>query len=351
MPDHFFLKALDMPGMGERAFVYAKACGMIGKSFTGSGISRLNGVGRLNDLDRLIFSADAKDLPERELLFDLERRITRRAIDQIVRVISAFSHVPEFLARLVQSYENADLKTLLNSWAVKDAKVPPPADLGSFRTINFDAYPDLDAVLKNTEYQWILDRKDEITDSSKLALLSIEIDHQYYVNLWNSLLKLPPKDTISIKKIIEEEISVRNIVWALRLQTYYNMNADTIAEQLIDIPLGTRERSLAQDAFDCLNFPPDSYDDWMRWRRSAFVNTESTYGAWTVDPRYVQNASAKYLYTLAKRFFHQRPFAIDTAACFIKIKQYEEDLLTSIAEGLGLGMTAQDVLAMLEVTQ
>ena len=70
-----------------------------------------------------------------------------------------------------------------------------------------------------------------------------------------------------------------------------------------------------------------------------------------MEPRYVQNESAKYLYRLAQRLFHRRPFAVDTAACFIKIKQFEEDLLTSVAEGLGFGMTAQDVLAMWEVKQ
>ncbi len=338
-----------MPGMGERAFVYAKACGMIGKSFIGSGISKLNTVGRLNDLDRMIFSADAKDLPERELLSDLEMRIIRRSAAQIVSIVSSFSDVPEFLARLVQSYEIADLKTMLYALAVKDAKLPNMAELGAFGTIKFDAYPNLDVMLKNTEYRWILDKKDDIPDGAKLVLISIKIDKQYYVNLWNSLLDLPKNDTISIKKIIEEEIAIRNVVWALRLRTYYNMDAEKITERLIDIPLGKGKKSLAQDALDCLDFALDSYDDWTKWKRFAFVNTESRQRTWSVDPRYVQNAGARYLNTLAKRLFHRRPFAIDTAACFIKMKQYEEDLLTSVAEGLGLGMTAQDVLAMLEV--
>jgi vacuolar-type H+-ATPase subunit C/Vma6 len=338
-------------GMGERAFVYAKACGMLGKSYIGQGISKLHTVTRLNDLDRLIFSADSKDLPERELLPDLERRIIRRSVNQIITIISAFANVPELLKRLVQSYEVADLKTMLNAVSAKDAKIPPMTELGDFGSINFAAYPDLNLMLKNTEYEWILKREDEIADNSRLVLLSIEIDQHYYINLWNALLKLPKKDTVSIKKIIEEEIAIRNIVWALRFRTYYQMDDEKIEDRLIDIPLGKGKRSLAQDALDSMDFPLDHYEDWTTWKRAAFVNTELGQKEWNIDPRFVQNASAKYLHLLAKKLFHRRPFAIDTAACFIKIKQYEEDLLTSVAEGLGFGMTAHDVLTMLEVTQ
>ncbi len=340
-----------MPGMGERAFVYAKACGMIGKSYTGSGLSKLNTVGRLNDLDRLIFSEGSKDLPERELLPDLEWRIICRTVNQIVRIVSFFSDVPDFLVKLVQSYEISDLKAMLNAWVAKDPKLPHTADLGSFGTIHFDAYPDLDLMLKDTEYHWILDRKDDIADSKKLVLLFIEIDRQYYVNLWNSLLSVPKNDCISIKKIIEEEISMRNVIWSLRLKTYYNMDTEKIAEKLVDISLGKGKKSLADDALECMQFAPNSYDDWSGWKRAAFVNPEKQEESWKLDPRYVQNESAKYLYTLAQRLFHRRPFAVDTVACFIKIKQFEEDLLTSVAEGLGLGMTVPDVLAMWEVKQ
>jgi vacuolar-type H+-ATPase subunit C/Vma6 len=47
--------------------------------------------------------------------------------------------------------------------------------------------------------------------------------------------------------------------------------------------------------------------------------------------------------------FRRRPFSIDTAFCFIKLKQFEEDVLTSVAEGLGMGMSGEDIFAVLEV--
>jgi vacuolar-type H+-ATPase subunit C/Vma6 len=52
---------------------------------------------------------------------------------------------------------------------------------------------------------------------------------------------------------------------------------------------------------------------------------------------------------MARRFFHSRPDSLDAVFCFIKLKQFEEDILTSSAEGLGIGMTSADVFSILGV--
>jgi hypothetical protein len=44
------------------------------------------------------------------------------------------------------------------------------------------------------------------------------------------------------------------------------------------------------------------------------------------------------------------PFSVNAEFCYIKLKQFEEDLLTSVAEGLGLGMGGNDVFNLLEVS-
>ena len=48
---------------GERAYVYAKACGIVGKSFVGARIAALEPAGRLADLDRLVFPQSFRELP------------------------------------------------------------------------------------------------------------------------------------------------------------------------------------------------------------------------------------------------------------------------------------------------
>jgi vacuolar-type H+-ATPase subunit C/Vma6 len=365
--------------------VYAKACGIIGKSFVGKGLTGLIQADRLSSLDRLIFPQGSRELPERELLPDLERRITGRAVSQILALVSSFSRPPELLRRLLRTWEYADLTASLNALVAGEPSFPSWTDLGPFRTDNFAAYPDLPAMLKGTDFEFLVGREMNLVRGGDLVRAQTELDKHYYYSLWQALKRLPRGDRVSAERILGEEISLRNCVWALRLRGYYGMSAGEVSERLMDIggpaaepsrrggprPAagrprpGTRraprspsspkraalprEESLAADARASLDFSLDTRSAWEGWKRESFLNPEIPGQSWTADSRYFQNAAGEYLYKLALRSFHRRPFSIDTAFCFIRLKQYEEDLLTSVAEGLGLGMTSQDVFAFLAV--
>jgi vacuolar-type H+-ATPase subunit C/Vma6 len=348
-----------MTGSGERAYAFAKACGIIGKSFVGKGILRLGSVGRLTELDRLVFPQGTQDLPERELLIDLERRIIGRAVKQISALVMSFKNPPELLLRLIRTYEYGDIKSAISAITGGKSKKPEFTDLGPLGTVNFKAYPDLAAMVKNTEFSFLLDEHTQ-TDKDDI-LVQTKLDRQYYTLLWNSLFSLPGKDRSAIKKILAEEISLRNISWVLRLRTYYRMSQEEIRNILVPSGVGKKHPSqnniskvptggaLADDAEVSLNTALDSRSDWENWSRVEFLNPEKSGESWNVDPRYFQNAASQYLYRLAWHHFRRNPFSIDTVSCFIKLKQFEEDLLTSVAEGLGLGLSAKDVFAMLEV--
>jgi vacuolar-type H+-ATPase subunit C/Vma6 len=360
-----------MSGSGERAYVYAKACGIIGKSFVGKRILRLGALTRLSELDRLVFSQDARDLPERELLVDLERRIIGRTAKQIAAIMDAFAKPPEFLVRLLRSYEYGDIKNLINALTAGEPKAPVFTDIGRFRTVKVEAYPDLKAMLRDTEFEWLLkeDPQSPASSGGDKGLLQTKLDRQYYTTLWGALISLPRNDRKTAKKILSEEISLRNAAWALRLRTYYGMSPEEIRERLVFIkpekappPGGVSEaasfpggfpspegEALAADALSSLSLALDNPSDWVQWKRAGFLNPSRPGDPWTVDPRFFQNAASEYLYRLARGSFRLRPFSLDTVTCFIKLKQFEEDLLTSVAEGLGLGMPAGDIFALLEV--
>jgi vacuolar-type H+-ATPase subunit C/Vma6 len=350
-----------MAGSGERAYAFAKACGIIGKSFTGKGISRLGAVNRLTELDRLVFPQAIRDLPERELLADLEERIAGRAVHQIIALVRAFKNPPELLLRLARAYEYGDVKSALSAIAGGEAKRPKFTDLGELGTVRFEAFPDLAAMVKDTEFAFLL--KEDIRADKDGIILQTRLDHQYYTLLWNSLFALPEKDRTAIKKILAEEISLRNDSWALRLRTYYGLPPEEIKTILIPIRPGEKyvpqgnsaprkgsdNRTLADDALASLSMALDNRPDWEKWPRVKFLNPERPDGSWKVDPRYFQNGASQHLHHLARHFFRQHPFSMDTVSCFIKLQQFEEDLLTSVAEGLGLGLSARDVFAILEV--
>jgi vacuolar-type H+-ATPase subunit C/Vma6 len=360
-----FPKLQTGPGSGERAFVYAKACGIMGKSFVAKRIPALAQTDRLSALDRLVFPQGSRELPERELLPDLERRITDRAVSQILAIVSSYSRPPELLLRLLRTWEYTDLKSSLNALVGGESSFPSWTRLGSFGTVRFAAYPDLAAMLKGTEFEFLLDKEMNLVKGGDAVKAQTELDKRYYASLWQAMKQLSPADRTVSERILGEEISLRNCIWALRLRTYYGMAGREVAEHLMDIgppktvkasvrkrgraggPLGSG--SLSADAHAMLEFGLDSRTAWEGWRRERFLNPEIPGQTWTVNPRYFQNAVGEYLYKLALRSFRRKPFSVDTAFCFIRIKQYEEDLLISLAEGLGLGMTSQDVLALLEV--
>jgi len=346
-----------MPNMGERAYAYAKACGITGKSFVGKRVRSLERVGRLSELDRMVFPDSPGNLPEKELLRDLEKRIIGRSVDSIVSIVECFSRPPEFLLLLIRVYEYADLLNALSAYIEKENSRPAHTDLGRFQTVRFEAWPDVKAMLAGTAFDFLLDKKSILTDEQDAAQKSFSLqsvlDRHYYNALWNSLFSLPARDRLATEKILSDEISLKNCCWALRMRTYYGMNDDEVKSHLIDISVKSKKkpgpRSLAKDALECLKFPLDSFSAWSAWRWKDFLNPFSGARQWQADPRYFQNAASRHLYRLARHHFRISPSSLDSIFCFIKLKQFEEDILTSSAEGLSVSMASRDILSMLGV--
>ena len=340
-------------GMGERAYVYAKACGIIGKSFVGKNISHIEKVGSLSELDRMVFPADPRNLPEKELLVNFEDRIIERAVASIISIVECFSDPPEFLTLLVRGYEYEDVKSAVVAALEKEKTAPDHTDIGRFQTVHFDAWPDIQAMIHGTEFTFLLDGNKTPDQMHETMSLQSAIDRHYYEALWKSLFSMPPRDRRAAQKIISDEISLRNSCCALRLRTYYHMSPDVVKLHLINISAGrkreVRSLSLANEAIQALEFPLDNFSAWSSWRWKRFLNPESGGKMWHADPRYFQNASSRYLSRLAKHFFRLHPFSMDTVFCFIKLKQFEEDILTSSIEGLGMGMSGRDIVSVLGV--
>ena len=351
-----------LPNTGERAYVFAKTCGIIGKSFVGKRMHSLEKVTRLSELDRMIFPSSPLNLPEKELLVDLEKRIIGRTVNSIISIVECFSRPPEFIVHLLKSYEYLDLINAVNASIEKETNLPAYTDLGPFQTIRFNAWPDIKAMVEGTAFDFILDIKNILNvtgdKTEKKFALQNALDRHYYENLWKSLLRLPARDRQAAERILSDEISLKNCAWVLRLRCYYAMPPAKVRAYLLDIPAGGKarrhqakqaSRTLADDALKCLEFPLNNFSAWSSWRWKEFLNSSSAERLWQVDPKYFQNAASRHLFHLAKHYFRLKPFSLDTIFCFIKLKQFEEDLLTSGAEGLSVGMSTKDIISMLGV--
>ena len=335
----------------DASYAYAKACGIIGKSYLGKRISLLAGLHILSELDRLIFPDLRRELPGRELLLDLERRITERAVRQILTIVRSYPNPPELLVRMLKIYEYSDLKVCLQHMSAGKKNLPNISDLGDFGTVRFGAFPDIRAMVHETEYEFILsDLKPGQYESMDISQIETKLDAHYYLGLAECLPHLSAEDRTAVQRILGDEISLRNCAWALRLRTYYQKSTNETSKHLMDIKF-KKGHSLADDATASLEFHLDTRQDWRGWKWEKLLNPEEPSGIWTADPRYFQNAASQYLYRLAKKNFHRCPMAVSAIFCFIKLKQYEEDLLTSVAEGLALGIESTTVFKLLEVSE
>ena len=335
-------------------YAYAKACGIIGRSFVGKRISSLAGLRNLNELDRLIFPDNFNKLPASELLSDLERRIVERTLREIMVIANSFSSLPELVVRMLRVYEYNDLKACIQNIAAGKKELPPLCDIGRFGTINFKAFPDLSAMLKNTEFEYLLfNELKTIDNNTDINSIETIIDVLYYHGLINSLSQLSAEDRFMMQQMLASEISLHNCAWALRLRTYYHKRTDEIGSYMIDLKINGRTAkaaSLAAEALESLDFHLDARNHWEGWKWEKLLNSEMVTLHWTVNPRYFQNAAAWYLYKLALKGFHRSPLSISAIFCYIRLKQFEEDLLTSVAEGLALGLDSTGVFEMLEGT-
>jgi vacuolar-type H+-ATPase subunit C/Vma6 len=319
----------------------------------GNKIPALREIRSLNELDRLLFPEAHPELPSRELLPDMEKRIERRAVQQILAILYSYTEPAELLVRQLMVYEYSDLKTCLDHIASGIKNLPLLCDIGRYRTIHFEAFPDLDAMLRGTEYKFILSKnlKALKPDSKEFAAIEIDLDTRYYLGLMDSLTHLSDDDSAAAQKILADEISLRNCTWALRLRTYFKKTATEAGGYLMGKRMqGDPAKNLAAAAAGSLELPLDSRAPWKGWKWEQFLNPEKPGEHWELDPRYFQNAASKYLYRLAWNSFHCVPMAVSAIFCYIKIKQFEEDILTSVSEGLGMGMGSADVFDLLEVS-
>jgi vacuolar-type H+-ATPase subunit C/Vma6 len=323
----------------ERAYTYAKSCGIIGKSFLGKRAGRLSALTSPDELEQRLF-------PETKNLHDsidaIETKIAHRSAKAILSVLGAFHKTPKILVLLARSYEYADLKRFMAAINAGEAEAPPWTPLGKFSTVNFAAYPDRAAMLKGCEFRFLAEA-DNATD------VNMELDRLYYKNLIEAIVKIPKYDFVGGRRLFFEEISLLNCTLAMRLRFYYGMSSSEVKKRLIHGKLTLNGRKLATDAEASLSMKIDHRADWENWRRRNFLNTETGGKYWKCDPRHFQTAASIYLQKLALRYFRSRPFSLDTVCCFIRLKQFEEQLLTGVVEGTKLNMSAADVLKTLGV--
>jgi len=96
------------------AYLYARVCGAFSNMRLGDKAGELmQNSGGIVGLWRLLFDEEAPSIAEARLVFEAERRIIKRAIDNFVRLTKPFSDSSEFIRALISKYEISTIKSML----------------------------------------------------------------------------------------------------------------------------------------------------------------------------------------------------------------------------------------------
>ena len=332
-----------MDSSAASAYVYAKAGGMLAKSFVGKNASRLFSVKSLRDLYSLLFSGDVSSAPEMLLSKEIESRSESKFLEQYINLIKNFSKPADILVSLLNFYEYENLKGVGAALSLGETSLPDLVDIRGYSRLNYRAWPNIKKMTENSAVSWY----NEIPTVSELQNYDSKLDSQYIKELWDSVQKLSGDERAGVARLVQAEVSALNILWVLRLRVYYDMPADDIKSKLAFADETKKNRDeLAGEAMDILGKDVGSYDDWRNWKYSRHLNPHDDGSVWKIDPAWVERAFKRELNKMALSAFHKSPMSVLSLVSWFKIKQNELDMIRAVAEGLRLDLEVGKLMDM-----
>lgn len=330
-----------MDSAAASAYVYAKASGMLAKSFIGDTASKLFSVKSLKELYGLLFSNEAPSVPESILAKEIEAQAERQFISDYITLLKSYSNPKKVLITLLRFYDYDNLKEVGAALSIGEQKLPEIADIKEYSLMNFKAWPNIAKITAKSPVSWY----NSVNDISEQYKIDERIDAQYISEIWDAIQELSGTDREEIEKILSTEISFRNITWAIRLKLYYKLSKEEILEQLAfaDKSLGKRD-SFARQAIKILDKDIENWDDWKDWKYSAMLNPHEDGVIWQIDPTWVGKSLRQELNKMYMKAFHKNPMSVMSLVSWFKIKQFELDCIRTVAEGLRLDVESNELM-------
>ena len=143
-----------MDRTGAGAFIFAKANGILGKSFTGKRAQKLFSAKSLGELWTLLFRSQPPMVPEVLLSQQIEEKAFSDFINQFVQFISLYDKPEELLKDQLLMYEGENLKELGAALCKGETKCPSLINLKKYSMLNYAAWPDIKKITKGTAFSW-----------------------------------------------------------------------------------------------------------------------------------------------------------------------------------------------------
>lgn len=330
-----------MDKSAAHSYIYAKASGLLGKSFVAERASLLFNVKSLSELWTLIFNTQPPMLPEVLLARQIETDAFKRLISQYVYFLNQFEKPSEILKLPLRIFDSENLKAVGAALCMGEKECPPLEDIGEFSQFNFKAWPDIAKITEGTSFSWY----NTVQQISEQQKNEYKIDIQSVKNFWKAIHTLNGEDFEIIKRLFCTEYILKNLVWALRLKINYQMSKEKIIENLIYVTEGpTKDDPIAGPVFAILDKDLDAWEQWQDWRYANLLNPHTPGEIWSVDPRYIEENGRIKFTRMALLAFHQKPMSVSSLIGWFKVKSFELSCIRTAVESLRLGISRQDAM-------
>ena len=330
-----------MDKSGADAFVFAKANGILGKSFVNNRARLLFGQKSLADLWTLIFKSQPPLVPEVMLSQQIEEKAFQTFIEQYITFINQYDHPDQVLVDQLSLFEVENLKQIGSALCNGETSLPAIMDLGKFSTLNYKAWPDIKKITKGTAFSWY----NHVPDIHEQRELDFKLDIQVCRHLWHSLENEKGEAAEALRELYRQEFIIKNVVWVLRLRLYYEMKNEEIMNHLIyvtDKP--GRSDPIASAAIKVLDWPLDEAAPWLNWKYASLVNPYIPGQLWQIDPVWIEKRSRVEINRKAQKLFHQFPSDSVFLIGWYKMKEFELGCIRTAVESVRLNVNSDEAM-------
>lgn len=329
------------------SYVYAKASGMLARSFVGKRARELFNTHSLPDLWTLVFKSEVPAIPEALLAKELEKTAQERFLSQYTKLISCYESPAPVLLALLHSFDYENLKQIGAALCYGEKELPPILDIAPYNLINYSKWPDIAAMTSEGPLSWY----DTVPEIHEQQADDYRLDCQYVNELFSAARKINTAGEKAILDLFTSRFQMENILWSLRLRLFYRMDTEEVKEHLVYSDSSRSSDILSADAIKTLEWDTDNYEQWKKWSHANLLNPHEEGGIWNVDPRWISNAYKKEYVEKAYRLFHQYPFTVCPLVCWYIIKQHELDNIRTASECLRLNASVDDALQVAGVSE
>ena len=330
-----------MDKSAANSYIYAKASGLLGKSFIGERASLLFSVKSLGELWTLIFETQPPMLPEVLLAKEIEAQAVKTLINQYVYFLKQFDKPQKILELPLKVFDADNLKTVGAALCSGEKECPPLCDIGDYSEFNFSYWPEIQKITEGTSFSWY----NEVPDIHKQQENDYKIDIQNVKNFWKAINTLRGEDFEILKNLFKTEYTIKNIVWTLRLKINYQMPNEKIVQNMIyvsDCP--SKDDPIAAGAFAILNKETDAWEQWENWHYAYLLNPHVPGEVWNVDPAWIEGQGRIKFTKMAKQAFHQNPMSVSSLIGWFKVKAFELSCIRTAVESMRLGISNEEAM-------